>query len=178
MDDQEREEYEDRIVNEALEQVLAVLTELFEIATHRIQGMTMLRWFPEPDSGYTGKGRNDPEAEFTVGAWTLWIHEVVTEMVGGKSDGAEVYSGFEIDLTELIQEIHEPRIEFVTEVGLADLMGIPHVSISGKYKDLHVTVNILSRPPPDEPPLLRTDDRGAMWEIDDADDEDDEDDES
>jgi len=182
MDEDARQDYEDRIIEEALERDSGKFGKLFKLALESSQGMgVMLHCLPEPDCGYAGEGgRNNPENEFTVDAWTLYIHEGLTELVGGADDGAEVFSGYAACLDRLLEAIRNeagglPSIEFCCEVGLVGLLGVPHVSICGEYQGLHVTVCLLAQPPDDIAPSMRMNEQGHYWRVSPSEQEDEDD---
>ena len=118
------------------------LEELFDFAVKHTEGMTALTW----RGGRDGKGKD------TV--VMLTVYECVTELVGGKNDGAEVYSGYTVHATELLEKLGESsEITFCCDLGITQHN--PRITVSGKFKGRHVMIDFLSQPFDDEKPSLR-----------------------
>ena len=111
------------------------------------EGMCNVQWVLFPDG--------DPETDDPDDiAWNLYICETPTELMGGKDDGTEVYSGFSTELDGLIAAMSPntrdgiPTISvgFCCEVGLSGDLGTPHVTVSGVIDELVLVVYIFTRP--------------------------------
>jgi len=85
-------------------------------------------------------------------SWCVDIYELPTEFVGGKDDGAEVYSGFTTELTTLIAAMKPEEDSEHVEVGLhCDVSGTdtPFVCIGGILDGVRVYVQVHTAPSPE-----------------------------
>jgi len=149
------------------------LDELFrEVVSSSFESMGAFEWYAQADLGRDGTGEG-----YVCDHWILYIHEAVTELVGGAADGAEVFSGFAVHdianilrLLEPMEDGHKP-VSFYCDVGEGE-RGIPQLVIGGTYQELGVSIHILSRPPADAKPMLRSNEQGHFWPIEDEEDDD------
>lgn len=166
-----RNEQEQKVISAAFARDLPRLRELFMLVVNRTESSRPLTFYAQADAGYDKGGIDDPDAVFEVCGWELFIYESVTELLGGAADGAEVFAGFHADLSELFSAMgpengEGPSLAFSAPVGSLDVHSIPHVSISGVYKELSIVVSVLGQPPADEPPTFQENERGEVWLID------------
>lgn len=118
------------------------LEELFEMALAHVESMTALTW----RGGRDGKGKE--------ATYMLTVYECLTELVGGKHDGAEVFSGYTVYLNALLEELGpDSTIEFCCDMGITQ--GNPTVTVSGEFKKKSVMIDFLSQPLPDEKPTMQ-----------------------
>lgn len=121
--------------------------------------------------------------------WYIDISEGVTELLGGKSDGARVVGGFSADIADIVALLSPPTygdfktcpVNFCCEPHAES----PNVAIEGVYAGVHMTVTIYSVPISDEI-TMTVDQKGGMryqnevdeddFNEDDFDDEDDDED--
>jgi hypothetical protein len=87
----------------------------------------------------------------------LHVFEAVTELVGGPNDGAEVLSGFLLDVNRLALALTMPwlpaGVSFNCRGGPGDYAEA-HVTVTGAWRGAVVSVFVFAAPPPDE---------GASW---------------
>lgn len=85
--------------------------------------------------------------------WAILIAPGLQEVVGGSQDGQRIWSGFDINITELLDE---PEFE-VDAVGMAShcvqCCPLPFVGFKGRYKGKPCFLRISLEPIPDSQPL-------------------------
>jgi len=96
------------------------------------------------------------------GMGELVVYPTPVELIGGEDDGTIVFTGFSLDLHELLA-----AFESVTDLhwyahglGPYDNDG-PHVSLEGVYQGHEVWLRVLSDPPEDVEPGLQFDTSGS-----------------
>ena len=157
------------------------LAELWDLVVDNSQGTC-----PEMTFHVNPDVSEDDNGKLVADAWEIVIYEVWSELVGGKGDGAQVYSGWFACLAPLFSVLGPPddgsdspipHIHWCCDLGLSGEHRIPHLSISGTYKGFSVIVTLLARPPDDQKPRWRILPNGHMTPIEDEDDYEDEEDE-
>ncbi len=115
------------------------------------------------------------EGEGPDTSWHIDICEGITELVGGKSDGAAVTSGFSADIYQIMLLLQPPDygpfkyppVHFGAELHDES----PTVVIEGRYNSYNVSISIFAEPFADDV-VMRTDEEGRMWETGDGSDDD------
>jgi hypothetical protein len=123
----------------------AFLERLFEEVVGLVTGMMALTW----RGGMSSRGE---DAE-------LHVYECVTELVGGPSDGAEVFHGFAVDMKGLVGLLNNgplgcepPEFGFNCDVGFGGLMATPYVYVEGWFEGVPIVVYVHGRPLDGEEP--------------------------
>lgn len=77
--------------------------------------------------------------------WEIWAYPAVQELVGGKEDGETVFSGFNFDVLEFLNEF-EPE-----HVGLSTRQHVhpPELTFEGKFRGHGVFLHLCLEPPED-----------------------------
>lgn len=99
----------------------------------------------------------------------IGVHELPTEWVGGKDDGAEYLDAESLDLSGVIQMFDKPpKVSFVLR-DPDDEIPSPHVLMEGHIDGKIAMIAVLSYPPENAKPYHCTD-GGAFWEKDNEED--------
>jgi hypothetical protein len=77
--------------------------------------------------------------------WEVWAYPAVQEIVGGKNDGGTVWSGFTVDVSQLLGELE------VGQIGLSTAMADdpPELAIEGMFRGRAVLIHLCLEPPAD-----------------------------
>ena len=77
--------------------------------------------------------------------WEIWAYPPVQEIVGGKDDGETVWSGFNFDVLEFLNELEPESLSFSTR----QLTRPPEMTFEGKFCGNYVFLHIGFEPPED-----------------------------
>jgi len=67
------------------------------------------------------------EPEDTDDCWEAWVYPAVQEIVGGKHDGETGWSGFNFDLSGLLEEVEAKSLSISARMGQA----LPELVVEG-----------------------------------------------
>jgi hypothetical protein len=77
--------------------------------------------------------------------WELRVYPPVQEIVGGHNDGGTVWSGFTVDVSELLEELEAGHISVSTALGTDP----PELLVEGRFRGKAVLVRLCLEPPED-----------------------------
>ncbi len=151
-------------------EIKKLVEELAELICSRCECMGSLTYDYGPDSGDTDA--YDPDS-----TWTLRLGEAAAEMVGGAVDGAQVFSGIAVDVTNILKLLTPlecgVKFETVCVTFTNQLDEPPYVVIEGRYKGINMLIYIYAEPYTDEEPDTLTNEQGHIWQKPPKPDEDD-----
>jgi hypothetical protein len=74
--------------------------------------------------------------------WEVWVFPAVQEIVGGKNDGETGWSGFNFDLSGLLEEVEDEALN------VSSAMDDPaEIVLEGKFRGQSVLLHICLEPP-------------------------------
>jgi hypothetical protein len=77
--------------------------------------------------------------------WEVWAYPAVQEIVGGENDGETVWSGFNFDLSQLLETLQTEHIGISTRMHPHP----PEVTLEGGFQGKAVLLHLCLEPPED-----------------------------
>jgi hypothetical protein len=76
--------------------------------------------------------------------WEVWVFPAMQEIVGGKNDGETGWSGFNFDLSGLLEEVEDEALSVSSAMD-----DPPEIVLEGKFRGQSVLLHICLEPPQD-----------------------------
>jgi hypothetical protein len=77
--------------------------------------------------------------------WEVWVYPAVQEIVGGKLDGETGWSGFNLDVSALLEQFEAGQVNLHAPVGATP----PELLVEGIFRGREVFLHVCLRPPGD-----------------------------
>lgn len=155
---------------EISEATWAQMDRLFTLVANSAEGFARFGYHVVPDCG---GGEHELDPNDPAVHYELHVYELHAELMGGKDDGAEVFSGFLVYLTNVIAALtpqaRQKSVLVLLDATLHAQHGCPTAVIEGVFEGRSVTVYVLSRPPEDAPVAMRVYQDGSFRMLDDDD---------
>ena len=85
------------------------------------------------------------EPEDADDCWEVWAYPAVHEIVGGKDDGETGWSGYNFDLSMLLEEVKAEALSISTGMQHDP----PELVVEGKFRDKPLMLHVCLEPPDD-----------------------------
>jgi hypothetical protein len=75
--------------------------------------------------------------------WEVWVYAAVQEILGGQHDGETSWSGFQFDISRLLEELHAEHIGVSTMTDHDP----PELTFEGKFRGRAILLHVCLEPP-------------------------------
>ena|SRR6267378_1139137 len=77
--------------------------------------------------------------------WEVWAYPAIQEIVGGENDGETVWSGFNFNLSQLLEELEADNLGISTRMHTHP----PEVTLEGQFRGKAIFLHLCLEPPED-----------------------------
>lgn len=99
--------------------------------------------------------------------WQIVLYPTTNEVVGGPKDGCQMYPGFKLDVTLLLQNFNAvDSLEWESPSSYTGNMSCPKLYVRGDFTGYPVEIRVLSLSPFDEDSTMAVNlDSGEFWSL-------------